>query len=128
MNLRRVTIARGSVWLVLVAVSLLCAWTAPVNAEEYSDAFPSAEVREYFFADESGFVYRGGVAMRDPFGLHARNFQLADLHLAGPRDTCSMNGLWAEYAALFKLEVLEALRKLILTEGMVKGRGKAETT
>jgi hypothetical protein len=66
--------------------------------------------------------------MRDPFGLHARNFQLADLHLAGPRDTCSMNGLWAEYAALFKLEVLEALRKLILTEGMVKGRGKAETT
>ena len=45
MNLRRVTTARGSVWLVLVAVSLLCAWTAPVNAEEYSDAFPSAEVR-----------------------------------------------------------------------------------
>ena len=109
MTRRSTETSRGSVWMVLVAVSVLWTGAASTRAEEYSDAFPSAEVREYFFADESGFVYRGGIAMRDPFGLRARTFQLADLHLAGPRNTCSMNGLWADYAALFQLEVIQDL-------------------
>ena len=109
MTRQRTQTASRSVWMMLVAVSVLWTEAAPTRAEEYDDAFPSAEVREYFFADESGFVYRGGIAMRDPFGLRARHFQLADLHLAGPRNTCSMNGLWADYAALFQLEVIQDL-------------------
>ena len=94
-------------WRVATGIILLALLPIPVRADDYRDAFPPPEVREYFYADDSGFVYRGGIAMRDPFGLHARTLNLADLRLEGPRDLCSMSGLWADYQALFSREFIE---------------------
>lgn len=78
-----------------------------VEAGMYEDAVPSAAVREYFYADDSGLVYRGGIALRDAFGVHGRQAPIAELGLNADRDLCSMTGLWANYQALFRLEVLE---------------------
>lgn len=91
--------------VVVLVVGLLAVRDA--LADQYTDAFPSAQVREYFYADDSGFVYRGGIALRDPLGVAAKQGQIVDLRLEGPRDLCGMQGLWGNYQALFNLEFIE---------------------
>lgn len=90
---------------VVLALSLFS--HTPAYADSYDDALPSPQVREYFYADNSGLIYRGGIALRDPFGLRAREFEIVDLALNADRDLCSMTGLWANYQSLFNLEMLE---------------------
>ena len=96
-------------WCIMVVSSVAVALLTPgvAGADSYDNAIPSPEVRRYYYADDSGLMYRGGVAIRDPFGLRARQFQLADVGLNADRDLCSMTGLWANYQALFGLEVIE---------------------
>ena len=99
---------RNTHWLFIAVLSLLWLWQpGPARADFYGEAIPSTEVREYYYADDSGLIYRGGIALRDPLGVHARNAQLADLGLSADRDLCSMTGLWTNYQALFRQEVLE---------------------
>lgn len=99
---------RNTHWLFIAVLSLLWLWQPrPAPADFYGEAIPSTEVREYYYADDSGLIYRGGIALRDPLGVHARNAQLADLGLSADRDLCSMTGLWTNYQALFRQEVLE---------------------
>ena len=78
-----------------------------IEAQLYENALPPAEVREYYYADDSGFVYRGGITLRDPFGVHGKTANIAEFGLNADRDLCSMNGLWGNYQALFNLEILE---------------------
>ena len=86
-----------------------CAGPAPphIEAQLYENALPPAEVREYYYADDSGFVYRGGITLRDPFGVHGKTANIAEFGLNADRDLCSMSGLWGNYQALFNLEILE---------------------
>ena len=78
-----------------------------IEAQLYENALPPAEVREYYYADDSGFVYRGGITLRDPFGVHGKTANIAEFGLNADRDLCSMSGLWGNYQALFNLEILE---------------------
>ena len=69
---------RNTHWLFIAVLSLLWLWPSrPARADFYGEAIPSAEVREYYYADDSGLIYRGGIALRDPLRVHARNAQLA---------------------------------------------------
>ena len=102
-------LGRTLVCCILVGVGLALALFSHTRsyADSYDDALPAPHVREYFYADNSGLIYRGGIALRDPFGLRARAFDIVDLGLNADRDLCSMTGLWANYQALFNLEILE---------------------
>jgi hypothetical protein len=104
-DMQRVSFVCHSTVLLLVATLV---WQPmQVAAGMYEDTVPSAAVREYFYADDSGLVYRGGIALRDAFGVHGRKANIAELGLNADRDLCSMTGLWANYQALFRLEILE---------------------
>jgi len=76
-------------------------------AQLYEHALPPAEVREYYYTDNSGFIYRGGITLRDPFGVHGKTGPVAELSLNADRDLCSMTGLWTNYQAFFNAEILE---------------------
>ena len=96
-------------WSLLWASFASCFLLLPARsaAQLYENALPPAEVREYYYADDSGFVYRGGITLRDPFGVHGKTGTVAELSLNADRDLCSMTGLWTNYQALFNLEILE---------------------
>jgi hypothetical protein len=92
-------------WSLLVTALL---WSpAPVAAQLYEDAIPPAEVREYYYTDDSGFIYRGGITLRDPFGIQGKTLPVAEFGVNADRDLCSMTGLWSNYQSLFNLEILE---------------------
>lgn len=93
-------------------VAALCGafvWpSAHVDAQQlYEDAIPPAEVREYYYTDDSGFIYRGGITLRDPFGIHGKAVTVAEFGVNADRDLCSMTGLWGNYQSFFNLEILE---------------------
>ena len=96
-------------WSLLWASFASCFLFPPARsaAQLYENALPPAEVREYYYTDDSGFVYRGGITLRDPFGVHGKTGTVAELSLNADRDLCSMTGLWGNYQALFNLEILE---------------------
>jgi hypothetical protein len=76
-------------------------------AQLYENALLPAKVREYYYTDDSGFVYRGGITLRDPFGVHGKTGTVTELSLNADRDLCSMTGLWTNYQAFFNAEILE---------------------
>src|SRR6266566_2289497 len=97
---------RNTHWLFIAVLSLLWLWPSrPARADFYGEAIPSTAVREYYYADDSGLIYRGGIALRDPLGVHARNAQLAALGLSARLAQCGRvqeaavrygKGIWEE--------------------------------
>lgn len=96
-------------WSLLWTSFAVCFLLAPARsaAQLYENALPPAEVREYYYTDDSGFIYRGGITLRDPFGVHGKTGTVAEFGVNADRDLCSMTGLWTNYQALFNLEILE---------------------